>query len=456
MSDATPPLRKRKKKSRTWWILGGLLLLILILILFSRRESAGTEVAVDTVALHTITETVTASGSIYPETEVKIAPEVSGEITELAVAEGDSVRAGQLLLRINAVLYNSVVSQAAASVNQSEAGAANARQLVEQARSRFQLAQANYERSKDLLRRKYISQQEFDQAQSEYSSAEASYEAARASASGGQFGVTGAQASLSQARENLRKTTVLAPGAGIISQLNVKQGERVVGTAQMAGTELLTIANMSRIEVRVDVSENDIAKVKIGDTAQVEAGAYPNRKFTGLVTRVGVSSKSGNSLTGGANSDQVSNYTVHILILPSSYADLTATLQRGQFVFKPGMSASVTIATRREREVLSVPINAVTTRDWADSSKARLRAAGNSTAVRQVVFVYNPQTLDVSLRDVSTGVQDDVYVQITGGGLRRGEQIISAPYGTITRLLRDKMKVRVVPKERLFEEKEEK
>jgi HlyD family secretion protein len=301
-----------------------------------------------------------------------------------------------------------------------------------------------------------ISAMEFEQAQASYLSAKASYEASRASVSGGQYGVEGAAASLSQARENLRRTTIVAPRAGIISQLNVKLGERVVGTAQMAGTEMLTIADMSRIEVRVDVSETDIAKVKIGDTAMIDADAYRGRKFIGTVSKVGVSSKANALAASSGSTDQVTNYTVHILILPESYADIATGLAKGKFVFKPGMSASVEIQTKREHNILSVPVNAVTTRDWPDSIKNQHKNSSSleNNDIRQVVFVYNSKDKKVYMRDVKTGIQDNFYLQITEG-VKPDEEVVIAPYGAIARTLKDKTGVSITDKEKLFESKEE-
>jgi HlyD family secretion protein len=223
----------------------------------------------------------------------------------------------------------------------------------------------------------------------------------------------------------------------------------------MPGTEMLTIADMSRIEVRVDVSETDIAKVKLGDTTVIEADAYRNRKFTGIVSKVAVSSKS----TGLAqtSTDQVTNYTVHILILPSSYADLTAGLAKGKFPFKPGMSASVEIQTNKVFNILSVPVNAVTTRDWPDSVKNKMRNSSDAglNEIRQVVFIYDDKKKQVFIRDVKTGLQDNEYLQVTDG-LKDGEQVVTAPYGAIARTLKDKMMVKIVSKDKLFNAKDEK
>ena len=445
------------KKKTVYWIAGSLIGLLLLIIIFGRGGEEGTKVVVEAAAAHTITETVTASGKIFPETEVKISPEASGEITLLTVSEGDSVRKGQLLARINPAMYSSAVNQAAASVQQSRAGAVNSRELVEQARAQFEQAQAAYKRNKKLFEEKVISAQEFEQAEVTFKTARASYDAARASASGSQYGVQGAVASLSQAQASLQKTTIVAPVNGIVSALNVKLGERVVGTAQMAGTEMLTIADMSRIEVRVDVSETDIAKVKIGDTAVIEADAYRTRKFTGVVSKVAVSGARGaGAAVASATSDGGTNYTVHILILPTSYSDLIASgsAQR-RIPFKPGMSATVDIQTRRERDVLGVPVNAVTTRDWPDSLKEKRRAGGaEEDEIRQVVFVHDKAKKEVRMQDVKTGIQDNTYIHITEG-LKAGEAVVVAPYGTIARLLKDGSKVRTVKKEQLFEEAKE-
>ncbi len=440
------------KSKKTLWIVIIGVVLVVVMIVVAKTMSNGdeTKVTVEPAARHTITEIVTATGKIYPETEVKISPEVSGEIILLNIQEGDSVHKGDVLVKINPAIYTSMVTQQEATVQQTRASSSNTRQMMAQAESQFKLQKSTYERNKKLYQDKVISALEFEQSESSYQSALAALDAAKASTSGGEYGVAGAQASLNQARENLLKTTIVAPTDGIISQLNVKRGERVVGTAQYAGTEMLTIADMSRIEVRVDVSETDITKVKVGDTTYVETDAYRNRKFTGVVSKVAVSSKA--SAAASTSTDQVTNYTVHILILPSSYADLAASLPKGKFPFKPGMSSSVEIQTNRKDNLLSVPVNAVTTRDWPDSVKKKNTDAKAAETIRQVVFVYDDKTKAVNLKDVKTGLQDNNFLEITAG-LNEGERVVVAPYGAIARILKDKAKVKTVKKEALFDEK---
>lgn len=437
------------KNKTLWWIAGGAILLTIIIIIVAKTfKKDEIKVTVEKAGNHTITETVTGSGKIYPETEVNISPEVSGEIIELNVQEGDSVHKGQLLARINPAIYNSIVNQAQASVEESRSRVANSKEMVAQAQANYEQALATYTRNQKLYNDKVISQMEYEQSESTYKSAKASYDAAKANVSGGGYNVLGATASLNQAKENLRKTTIFAPTSGVISSLNVKLGERVVGTAQMAGTNMLTIADLGKIEVRVDVSETDIAKVKLNDTTIIEADAYRNKKFTGVVSKISVSSKNASSQT--LSTDQVTNYTVNILILPSSYADLIKQ-NPNRFPFKPGMSASVEIQTKSEKNILSIPVNAVTTRDYPDSVKKKNL---NVDDIRQVVFVYDKENGEVKMRDVKTGIQDNQYIQILSG-LKEGEEVVTAPYGAIARILKDKSKVKPVTKDKLFDSKDE-
>lgn len=439
-----------KTKTVWWFVIISVVVIIVLSILAKRMGGNEVKVAVEKASLHTIVETVTASGKIYPESQIGLSPEVSGEVTFLSVQEGDSVKKGDVLVKINPSIYNSMVNQAEASVEQTRATASNSKELMAQAESQFELSLATYNRDKKLFAQKVISPLEFEQGEAAFKSAKATLEAARASTSGGEYAVKGALAGLSQAKGNQLKTTIVAPTSGIISEINVGVGVRVVGTAQMAGTDMLTIADMSRIEVRVDVSETDISKVKIGDTTTIDADAYRNRKFKGIVSRIAVS----NNKTSAASSstDQVTNYTVHILILPTSYADLTEKLPKGKFPFKPGMSASVEIQTNKQNNILSVPVNAITTRDWPDSVKNKITSLSANDNIRQIAFVYDTKTEMVVFRDVKTGLQDNKYLQILDG-LKENDQVVIAPYGAIARTLNDKTKVKIVEKDKLFETK---
>lgn len=418
-----------------------------------------------------IVESVQASGKIYPETEVKIKSDVSGEIVELPVMEGDSVVKGQFLIKINPSIYTSEVALARAQVRQNRAGVQNAQEMARQAKAQLDRAEANFQRNEQLYRDKVISQAEYEQLQSEYRTARANYDAAMATIAGNNFGVEGASASLKQAMENLRRTTIVAPTSGVISQLLVKNGERVVGTQQMDGTQMMTIADMGRMEIRVEVSENDIPKVGLNDPCRIEVDAYRDMVFTGRVSRISVSSIALNSSSvlgteGASAADEVTGYTVHILIDPDSYAALQKAQGKGKFPFKPGMSAGVAIETNRAADVLSVPINAVTTRDSepdaaetpedeADRGPKKSRVVGRKAddRLKTMVFVYDSGSGRVASREVETGLQDNEYIQILSG-LKAGEQVVTAPYGAIARQLKDGMEVEPVAQSELYEGEE--
>jgi len=331
--------------------------------------------------------------------------------------------------------------------------------MAAQAKAQLDRAQANFDRNKKLYQDKVISKMEYEQLQTDYLTAQANYDAAKANISGGKFGVEVANANVTQARENQRRTIITAPSSGIISQLLVKKGERVVGTQQMDGSQILTIADLGRMELQVDVSETDISKVSIGDTSIIEVDAYRNKKFKGVVSKISVSSVGLNSASSlgqsGTTTDQVTNYTVHIFILPDSYHDLIVQLGKGKFPFKPGMSAGVEIQTKREGGILTVPINAVTTRDKVDSTENKEKTAGFTEPTNQVVFVYDEKTGKVNIRKVKTGIQDNEYIQITEA-LKAGEKVVVAPYGTIARILTDKMTVKPVAKDQIYSADEKK
>lgn len=455
------------------WIIGILVVLVVALVVLKKTGKLGgdegAQVAVEKVERRTIIETVNASGKIYPEVEVKVSPDISGEITMLAVKEGDSVRRGQILARIYADIYATQQKQAEAIVSQQEFQVANVEAQIAGLKSAVEQAKANYNRQKKLLDTKVISQAEFETAENQYNNAWASYNAALKNKSATQAAVRSAQASLQRASKDVGRATIVSPMDGVVSLMNVKEGERVVGTAQMAGTEMMRIADMKSIEVRVDVTENDIPKVKTGDSALISVDAYLDRKFKGIVYQIASSQNGAASQNSLANtSSDVTNYKVYIRLLPSSYQDLINKDGRGSFPFRWGMTASADIQTRRSENVLSVPINAVTTRDKnekaagaKDKKVDKPKGAGQDDAAPVsgdeedkdvVVFVLQRDKMQVKKTVVKSGIQDTRYMEILDG-LKEGEEVVSEPYNTIYRTLKNESKVKVVPKEKLFEAK---
>ncbi|PSL49062.1 HlyD family secretion protein [Chitinophaga niastensis] len=455
------------KKKTLYWLIGTLGSLVILLLVLKASGVIGKEeapkVAVDKASRKNIIEVVTASGKIYPEIEVKVSSDVSGEITDLLVLEGDSVKKGQVLARIYADIYGSMVDKAAASMSQSQAQLANSTASLNSFKARLDQNKAAYNRNKELLGQKVISKVEFETSEATYLASLADYNAAVQSINSNKFAVQSARANLNEANKNLGRTTIAAPMSGIVSLLSVKKGERVVGTAQMTGTEMLRIADMNAMEVQVDVGENDVPKVKYGDTAIIEVDAYNNRQFKGIVTQIASSSKGAATATAASASsaEQVTSYIVHIRILASSYKDLIDPSLKKSFPFRPGMSASVNIQTKHVNDVLTIPINAVTTRD-ADSTKSGndkkqptqdnttpTSAANTKPVLNEIVFVLQKDNT-VKMVAVKTGVQDDANIQILSG-LSEGDQVISAPYSAISRTLSNGKKVQVVPKAQLFE-----
>ncbi|HMP92198.1 MAG TPA: efflux RND transporter periplasmic adaptor subunit [Phnomibacter sp.] len=453
---------------RTIWILTSLLVVVIALVGLKKAgiigKEEGTQVAVEAAGPHTIVETVNASGKIYPEVEVKVSSDVSGEITTLTVQECDSVKQGQVLARIYADILGTQQQQAAAVVNQQQFQVANTEAQIEGLRSAVTQTELQYQRQKQLLDNKVISRAEFEQAENAYQNAKANLNAAQRQADAARAAVRSAQASLQRASKDLGRTTIVSPMSGVVTLLAVKQGERVVGTAQMAGTEMMRIADMSRLEIRVDVTENDIPKVHIGDSAVITVDAYLNRKFKGLVYQI-ASSQTGAAnqvATAAATSNEVTNYKVYIRLLPQSYADLIDPNNPRNLPFRPGMTASADIQTKTRPNALSVPINAVTTRNKNENTttdKAADNGANGPAATsnddddkQEVVFVYDKATNKVRKQVVTTGVQDTKYIEILSG-LKPGDQVVSEPYNVIFRTLKDGMQVTVVDKSKLFEVK---
>lgn len=406
-------------------------------------------VAVENVSKRTIIETVTASGKITPQTEVKLSSEVSGEVIQLNVQEGDSVRKGQLLCVVNPAIYESIVTQATASVNQARASLASAKASLIQANAAFENARRNFERNKKLRDEKVISELEYDASRLQYEQAEANRSTAEEQVNAAAFSVKSIEAQLKQAQDNLEKTKIFAPISGIVSLVNVKLGERVVGTAQMAGTEIIRIADLDNMQVEVDVNENDVLRISLGDTAEVEVDAYLNKKFYATVTQVSYSAT--NAITQIVSSSQATNFTVKLKLLKESYADLINAEIGRKYPFRPGMSATVDIKTEVRENVLSVPIQAVTTREDKDQ-EAKTEATNSKKELQEMVFVVEGEK--AIAKTVSTGIQDAGYIQIVTG-LNENERVIKAPFKLISKTLKDGSKVKVVDEKELFKETEE-
>lgn len=451
------------------WILIGLVVVLATLGVLKAAgvfgESEGTKVTAEKVQKRNITEIVNASGKIYPEVEVKVSPDISGEITELTVQEGDSVKKGQVVARIYADIYSIQANQAASGVAQSQAQVANSQAALDALKAQLDQSQKTYNMQKQLYDDKVISANEFNLAEANYRSAQANYNAAKQGIRGGMAAIQSAQANLAKANKDLGRTAVVAPMDGVVSLLNVKKGERVVGSNLMSGTEILRIADMAKIEIRVDVSESDIPKVHLGDSAVVTVDAYSDRKFKGLVTQIASSNNGAASQTALANtSTDVTNYKVYVRLLPDSYSDL---LNKGVFPFRPGMSASADIQTETHSTVLSVPINAVTTRDINDSldeksskkveKEAPAASVENTAAtpdeLEVIVFLINKDQTVQKVK-VKTGIQDINYIEITGG-LKEGDEVVTGPYDVVSKLLKVKDRVKVVDKKDLYEKKKE-
>ncbi len=438
----------KKKNNTLKYALIGIAVIVVLLLIGKSMGWFGKEVtlkvAVEKPTRRTLIETITANGKIQPVIEVKISPDVSGEIVELAVKEGDRVNKGDLLVKIKPDTYISGLERAEASLN-----SANARLI--QTEAQLQTAKLAYDRNKELFAQKAISQSDFESAESQYKVAKGDYDAAR-------YSVKSADATLKESRESLAKTTIYAPVSGTISKLNVEKGERVVGTMQMAGTELMRLANLNNMEVRVDVNENDIVRVKYNDTALIEVDAYMGRKFKGIVTQIANSAS-----VQGSSADQVTSFEVRVLLLEDSYADLT---KKGiTNPFRPGMSATVDIQTERKENVLTLPIQAITIQadssknDMAmksdgegenkDEAKATKAESKKSDKPKEIVFVVNKNN-KVKQVPVTTGIQDDTYIEIISGALDSMDVVV-APFSVISRRLKDSTLVQKVPKDKLFD-----
>lgn len=422
----------------------GILVLVIILLIVGKKEGwLGNDfkvnVATEKVVSKTITEFINANGKIQPETEVKISPDVSGEIIELYVAEGDAVKAGELLCVIKPEMYVSAYNRAEATLNSSKARLAQSEaQLIER--------ELTYNRTKQLYDKGTI-------AESDFESAQAAYKVSQAEVRAAEFSVKSAEASVMEAEEQLTKTKIYSPIAGTVAALNIEKGERVVGTSMMVGTEMMVIADLNKMEVQVEVNENDIVKVVKNDTALVEVDAYLGRKFKGIVTEIANSAS-----VSGATADQVTNFDVKVFLLKESYEDLIDSTTGNYYPFRPGMSATVDILTETRENVISVPISAVTTRvkikgggtkEVSDNKEKNENT--NVTTEREekqeVVFVVKGDR--ARKVEVKTGIQDNTSIEILEG-LQENDEVVIAPYNIINKTLKDSTLVKIVDEETLY------
>ncbi|MEZ5014601.1 MAG: efflux RND transporter periplasmic adaptor subunit [Chitinophagales bacterium] len=409
-------------------ILGIIVVVLIIVIIIGKQKGCfgggvGIEVTVDSVSTRDIVETVTASGKIYPVTQVTIAAEISGEIVDLPVQEGDHVKEGDLLLRINPDLYESQVEQAQAGLDNTKAQLSSAKARVLQAKLQYDNAKIAFDRSSQLFNEKVISQADFEQAQLGYETAKAEWEIAQESVTAMEYTVKSSEAMLKEMRNNFKRTAIYAPANGTVVGLNKKKGEKVLGTIQMTGDQLMSIADLSQMEIQVDVSESDVLRIDVGDTADVEVDAYFNRKFKGIVIQIANSAGSNSVLS--AVSEQATNFKVKIWLMPESYQDISFE-KSGKYPFYPGMSATVAIKTNTARDVLSIPIQAVTTREDTVDKK--------NDKVLEIVYIVEGDKAKEQV--ITTGIQDDNYIEVTSG-LNNGQKLISGPYNTITNILKN-------------------
>lgn len=442
----------QKSSSKIWWILGGVVVALGAGLFIAKQAGwigkvKPTEVEFTKVKRSDIIERVSASGKVQPEIEVKISPDVPGEIIGLYVEEGDSVVKGQLLAKIRPDNYEALLARSQASVNSSKAEVERSKASLAQSNAQLIRAKTEYERNQKLLADKVVAEADFQRSEADYRVAQQNVEAAKAAVEASKFNVQSAEAALRDAAENLRKTTIYAPQSGTVSKLNVELGDRVVGTSQMAGTEMMRIANLNNMEVRVDVNENDIVRVNLGDTVEIEVDSYADRKFKGMVTEIANTANGVGTATAVSNSaDAVTEFEVKIKILNSSYRDLMAKRAKKSYPFKPGMTAAVEIITERKLGVLSVPISAVTTRGKDDESGEKKEgeetpASSNNNEskakkeekLKELVFINDKGK--AATREVVTGISDFENIEIISG-LKEGEEIISGPFIEVSKRLK--------------------
>lgn len=424
-------MANKKSNKLLYYLLGGIIVLVIFAVIARNAGWVGgdreTQVEVATVKRAAIVEKVSASGEIQPEVEVNLSPDVAGEIIALHVEEGDSVAAGMLLVKIRPDNFISALDRTKANYNQQEANLSQSRAALQRSEAQFTQAQQNFTRQKKLFEEKAISTSDFEQAQADFISAQKDLEAAKQSVRASEYVVKSSQASVDEASENLRLTNVYSPVNGIVSNLLVEQGERVVGTQQMAGTEMLTIADLSKMEVRVDVNENDIVRLSLGDTTiiDVDSYAYTGKTFKGVVTSIA------NTANTKASADAVTEFKVKIRILNESYQDLVK--EGKKYPFRPGMTASVEILTNSKNNALSVPLAAVTTREHMQDTLLT-----GTTRAKELVFINEGGV--AKLKEIKTGISDFQNIEVLEG-LAEGDQIISGPYFVVSKELKEGDKV---------------
>jgi HlyD family secretion protein len=443
--------KQKKKSNKLLYVLIGVVVFLLVFIVVGR--SAGwigkpkdLEVELAKAGRTTIVEKVSASGTVQPVTEVKLAPEVSGEIRELLVEDGDSVSRGKLLVKIRPDTWLSQLERAEASLNQQRANLVSSEAAMARSEATFTRAEQEFERQKKLWNEKVISEAEWQLAQQNFKVAENDLKSAKQSVQAAKYIVRSSEATVNEARENVRLTSVVAPMDGYVSKLNVKKGERVVGTAQMQGTEMLRIADLSKMEVRVNVNENDIVRVHIGDSTTIDVDAYTNtgKRFKGLVTHIA------NTAKDKVSADAITEFEVRILILNNSYADLIA--EGKKYPFRPGMTASVEILTNRKENVLSVPLSAVTTRSDEQKKPAGGEAAGQPTTQAKpapkkedkVVLFINEKGV-AKMVEVKTGMSDYDNIEILSG-VTDSTEVVTGPFLVVSKRLKDGDKIRKAEK----------
>lgn len=420
-------------KKTIYKLVGVFILLIVVLIVLSKTgvigsEDKGTEVETAVVEEITIIETVSATGKIQPEIEVKISSEVSGEIIALPVKEGQVVKKGDLLVKINPDLYTSGLNRSVSNLSGTRAG-------LSQADASFKEAKANYDRNKTLFDKGIISKSEWDRAI-------ASFEVAKASKESAYYNVQSASATVKESKDNLGRTIIYAPADGTISSLGVELGERVLGTQQMTGTEILRVANLNYMEVEVDVNENDIVKIEIGDSTNIEVDAYLKKEFKGVVTSIS------NSASTTTTADQVTNFKVKVRILKESYLDLIEGKPDTYSPFRPGMTATVDIITTRKENIIGVPISSVVVKSDTTATKSFEMKEEDQDKEKKVVAksdkkfecVFVKMGDKAKIRIIKTGIQDDTNIEITSG-LKKGDVVIIGPYTTVSKDLKSGDKV---------------